>query len=174
MKILIAVAPEKFRDEELAEPVAALQKAGIEYDIASTRRGPCTGMLGAKTTATLSFDDIDPKRYEGLVIVGGAGSQTHLWDDELLIPIVNIFHQKGKVVAAICLAPVVLARAGILKGKKATYFENPASFREMRIGGAVVVNKPVVTEGRVITANGPTASKAFADEIVHALTAVEW
>ena len=174
MKILIAIAPEKFRDEELAEPVAALQKAGIEYDIASTRRGPCTGMLGAKTTATLSFDDIDPKRYEGLVIVGGAGSQTHLWDDELLIPIVNIFHQKGKVVAAICLAPVVLARAGILKGKKATYFENPASFREMRIGGAVVVNKPVVTEGRVITANGPTASKAFADEIVHALTAVEW
>jgi protease I len=174
MKILIAVAPEKFRDEELAEPVAALQKAGIEYDIASTRRGPCTGMLGAKTTATLSFDDIDPKRYDGLVIVGGAGSQTHLWDDELLIPIVNIFHQHGKVIAAICLAPVVLARAGILKGKKATYYENPASFREMRIGGAVVVNTPVVREGRVITANGPAASKAFADEIVHVLTAVEW
>ena len=174
MKILVAVAPEKFRDEELAEPVAALLKAGIEYDIASTRRGSCTGMLGGKTTATLSFDDIDPKRYEGLVIVGGAGSQTHLWNDELLIPIVNIFHQHGKVIAAICLAPVVLARSGILKGKKATYFENPASFREMRIGGAVVVNKPVVTDGRVITANGPTASKAFADEIVHALTAVEW
>ncbi|MDP2796102.1 MAG: DJ-1/PfpI family protein [Methanoregula sp.] len=174
MKILIAVAPEKFRDEELAEPVAAFQKAGIEFDVASTRRGPCTGMMGAKTTATLSFDDIDPKRYDGLVIVGGSGSQTHLWNDELLIPIVKIFHQHGKVIAAICLAPVVLARAGILKGKKATYFESPASFREMRIGGAVIVNTPVVRDGRIITANGPSASKAFADEIVHALTAVEW
>ena len=174
MKILIAVAPEKFRDEELSEPIAALQKAGIEFDIASTRRGPCTGMMGAKTTATLSFDDVDPKKYEGLVIIGGDGSQTHLWDDEMLIPIANIFHQKGKVVAAICLAPVVLARAGILKGKKATYYENPASFKEMRIGGAVVVNAPVIREGHVITANGPSASKAFAAEIVHALTAVEW
>jgi protease I len=131
-------------------------------------------MLGAKTTATLSFDDIDPKQYEGLVIIGGAGSQAHLWGHELLIPIVNIFHQHGKVVAAICLAPVVLAQAGILKGKKATYFENPASFREMRIGSAVVTNAPVVRDGRIITANGPAASKAFADEIVHALTAVEW
>ena len=174
MKILIVVAPEKFRDEELAEPVTAFLKAGIEFDVASTRRGTCTGMLGAKTTAALSFEDIDPKRYEGLVIVGGAGSQTHLWGDELLIPIVKIFHQYGKVVAAICLAPVVLARSGILKGKKATYFESPASFKEMRIGGAVIVNTPVVRDGRVITANGPSASQAFADEIVHALTAVEW
>jgi protease I len=174
MKILIAIAPQKFRDEELSEPIAALQKAGIEFEIASTRRGPCTGMLGAKTTATLSFDDIDPKRYEGLVIVGGIGSQTDLWDDEMLIPIVKMFHQSGKVVAAICLATVVLARAGILKGKKATYYESPASFREMKIGGAVITNAPVVKDARIITANGPPASKAFAAEIVHALTAVEW
>ena len=174
MKILIVVAPEKFRDEELAKPVTAFLEAGIEFDVASTRRGTCTGMLGAKTTATLSFDDVDPKRYEGLVIIGGAGSQTHLWNDEMLIPIANILHQKGKVVAAICLAPVVLARSGILKGKKATYFESPASFKDMKIGGAVIVNTPVVRDGRVITANGPSASLAFADEIVHALTAVEW
>jgi len=174
MKILITVAPEKFRDEELAEPVAAFRKAGIEFDIASTRRGLCTGMLGAKTTATLSFEEIDPKRYDGLVITGGTGSQTHLWDDEMLNQIVKFFHQSGKVVAAICLAPVVLARAGILKGKKATYYESPASFREMKIGGAVIMNAPVVRDGRVITANGPSASHEFADAIVQALTAVEW
>jgi protease I len=50
MKVLIVIAPEKFRDEELAEPVAALKATGIGYDIASTRRGTCTGMLGAKAT----------------------------------------------------------------------------------------------------------------------------
>ena len=86
----------------------------------------------------------------------------------------NIFYQKGKVVAAICLATVVLARAGILKGKKATYYDSPVSFREMKAAGAVITNAPVVRDARVITANGPSASKAFADEIVHALTAVEW
>ncbi len=174
MKILIIIAPEKFRDEEVAVPVATFQKAGIDFDIASTRRGPCTGMLGAKTNATISFEEIDPKQYDGLVIIGGSGSQTHLWDDDLLIEIVKFFFQSGKVVAAICLSPVVLARAGILKGKKATYYESPVSFREMKAGGALITNAPVVKDGRIITANGPAASQEFADVIVKALTDVEW
>jgi protease I len=174
MKILIAIAPEKFRDEELAEAVAALQQAGIGFEIASTRRGSCTGMLGARATATLSFEEVDPGNYEAILIIGGSGSQVHLWDDDLLREIAKYFPLKGKVVAAICLAPVVLARAGILKGKKATYYENPASFREMKTSGAVLVNKPVVSDGRIITANGPAASKEFAAEIVRKITAVEW
>jgi protease I len=174
MKILIVIAPEKFRDEELAEPVAAFTAAGIGYDIASTRRGTCTGMLGAKATATLCLDDIDPKAYDGLIIVGGAGAQAHLWDDEMLQPIVRFFHDKMKPVGAICLAPVVLARAGILKGKKATYFESPVSFREMKAGGAVLVDEPVVADTRIVTANGPAAAKAFADTVIKMLTAVEW
>lgn len=173
MKVLIVIAPEKFRDEELAEPVAALTKAGIGYEIASTRRGTCTGMLGAKVAA-ISLDEVDPKNYDGLIIVGGGGAQAHLWDDDLLQPVVRFFHDKMKVVGAICLAPVVLARAGILKGKKATYFESPVSFREMKAGGAVLVNQPVVTDTRIVTANGPAASKAFADTFIKMLTAVEW
>jgi protease I len=78
------------------------------------------------------------------------------------------------VVAAICLAPVVLARAGILKGKKATYFNSPVSFREMRAGGAVLVDKAVVTDDRIVTANGPAAAAEFAEAFIRVLTAVEW
>lgn len=174
MKVLIAISPEKFRDEELAEPVAALTKAGIGFDIASTKRGTCTGMLGAKATATISFEEVDPKPYDGLIIVGGNGTPAHLWDDEILPILAKNFRESGKVVGAICLAPVVLARAGILKGKKATYNENPTAFREMKGGGAVLVNQPVVVDTRIVTANGPSASKAFADTFVKTLTAVEW
>lgn len=174
MKVLIAISPEKFRDEELAEPVAALTKAGIGFDIASTRRGTCTGMLGAKATAALSFEEVDPKPYDGLIIVGGNGTPAHLWDDDLLQILVRMFAEKRKVVGAICLAPVVLARAGILKGRKATYSENPTAFREMKGGGAVLVNQPVVVDSRIVTGNGPAASKAFAEAFVKALTAVEW
>jgi protease I len=174
MRVLIAIAPEKFRDEELAVPVAAFKAAGIAFDIASTRRGTCTGMLGAKVPATLSFEEVDPKPYDGLVIIGGSGSQIHLWEDDLLQVLVKYFQESGKVVAAICLAPVVLARAGILKGKKATHFDSPTAFREMKGGGAVLVNQPVVIDTRIITANGPSASQAFADAIIKTLTAVEW
>jgi len=174
MKVLIAISPEKFRDEELAEPVAALTKAGIAFDIASTRRGTCTGMLGAKATATTSFEEVDPKPYDALIIVGGNGTPAHLWGDELLPILVKNFRAAGKVVAAICLGPIVLARAGILKGIKATYSENPTAFREMKAGGAVLVNQPVVVDSRIITANGPSASKAFAEAVIKTLTAVEW
>jgi len=174
MKILIAISPEKFRDEELAEPVAALQKASIGFDIASTKRGSCTGMFGAKITATLLFEEVDPKQYEGIIIVGGTGSPVYLWGDAVLAQIAKYLAERRKLVAAICLSPVVLARAGMLKGKNATYFENPTSFKEMKLGGAIIVNKPVVIDGRIITANGPSASKEFAEVVIRKLTVEPW
>lgn len=173
MKILIAVAPEQFRDEELAVPAAAFRNAGIAYDIASSHRGTCTGMLGATTTATLAFADIDPGRYGGLVIVGGSGSQLFLWNDDVLVQLAITFNKSQKIVAAICLAPVVLARAGILNGKKAACFQSPASTSEMKKGGAVLVNRPVVVDGRIITANGPSAAQEFADSILRTLAGIE-
>jgi len=173
MKILIAVAPEKFRDEELAVPVANFRKAGIAFDIASTCRGSCLGMLGAKTTATLTFEEVDPNQYGGLVIIGGSGSQTYLWNNARILYLVKHFNESRKIVAAICLAPVVLARAGVLKGKKATYFESPDSTREMKSGGAVLVKKPVVVDGYIITANGPSAAQEFADSILRKVTEIE-
>ncbi|HUT38724.1 MAG TPA: DJ-1/PfpI family protein [Methanoregula sp.] len=170
MNILIAVAPENFRDEELAVPVTEFRRAGITFDIASTRHGPCTGMLGAKTTATFSFGEVNPQHYGCLVIIGGVGSQTYLWNDDQLIHLAKYFHDSQKIVAAICLAPVVLAHAGVLKGKKATVFYSPASVREMKDGGAVLVDKPVVVDGRIITANGPAAALEFAGAILRIIT----
>jgi protease I len=170
MKVLIVLAPEKFRDEEFTVPAAMVQKAGIGYDIASTRRGSCSGMLGAKTHATLSFEDVDPGFYDGILIVGGSGAQSCLWEDKVLGEMVKHFHASFKVVAAICLAPVVLARAGILKGKKATFFNSPVSFEEMKAGGAVLVDKAVVSDSRIITANGPEAAKEFGETFIRTLT----
>ena len=131
-------------------------------------------MLGTKVNATLSFEEVEPKTYDGILIVGGGGAQEHLWGDEILGEMVKYFHMSAKVVAAICLAPVVLARAGILKGKKATYFNTPVTFREMRAGGAVLVDKAVVSDNRIVTANGPEAATEFAEAFIRALTAVEW
>lgn len=173
MKVLIVIAPEKFRDEEFIVPAAALQKAGIGFDIASTRKGTCRGMLGAKVDATLSLDEVDPKTYNGILIVGGGGAQSYLWDDVLLGGLVKYFHQSAQVVAAICLAPVVLARAGILKGKNATCFYSPIASREMKAGGAVLVDKAVVSDSRIVTANGPAAAAEFAGTFIRTLAAGE-
>ncbi|MCQ8894762.1 MAG: DJ-1/PfpI family protein [Methanolinea sp.] len=169
MKVLVVVAPENYRDEELTEPLAACDRAGIGYDIASTRKGECRGMLGGKVQATLALADVDPSLYQGIVIVGGSGSPVYLWNDEMLRQLVLSFSRQGKVVAAICLSPVVLAHAGILKGKAATCYESPASTREMVKGGARSSRDPVVVDGSVITANGPAAARDFAAAVIKAL-----
>lgn len=172
MKVLMVIAPEKFRDEEFTIPAAAFQKAGIGYDVASTRRGPCTGMLGAVVNAPLSLEEVDFGSYDGILIVGGSGAQSFLWDDRILSGMVTSFHTAEKGVAAICLAPVVLARAGILRGKKATCFSSPASSGEMKAGGAVLVEKAVVSDGRIVTANGPAAASGFAETFIRTLLAI--
>ena len=92
----------------------------------------------------------------------------------MLTGLARYFHETGKVVAAICLAPVVLARAGILKQKKATVYDSPVAVMEMKKGKAVLVGQPVVTDGRIVTANGPLAAKDFAAAVVKELKDEFW
>jgi len=169
MRLLLAIAPEQFRDEELERPMAVFAQNGIDYQIASTRTGCCMGMLGATAEATLTFDEASADDYDGIVIIGGIGSQDHLWPNARLITLVEEFFRQGKVVAAICLAPVVLARAGVLKGRQATVFQSPASLAELKRGGANVIPMPVVADMQIVTANGPGAAEEFADMIISKL-----
>lgn len=169
MKLLLVIAPEKFRDEELEVPREVFDEAGIAYDIASTCPGTCEGMIGASAEAALAIDDADAAEYAGIVIVGGIGSQDFLWDHAGLRELVVTFFTTGKVVAAICLSPVVLARAGVLNGRQATVFQSPASVAEMKKGGAFLVDIAVVADLDLITANGPKAARAFAEAIVEKL-----
>ena len=170
MKILVAIAPERYRDEELDEPLAIFRDQGIGFDIVSTKKGSCSGMLGGKIEAALSFSEVMPDAYDALVIIGGGGSKVHLWGNRDLSALATAFVTGKKPVAAICLSPVVLARAGILNGRKATVFPSPDAITELRKGGAIAVNLPVVTDGNIITANGPEAAAAFGRAVVSALT----
>lgn len=169
MKLLLAIAPERYRDEELDIPKKVFEEAGIDVDIASTIAGTCTGMLGATAEAVMTFDDVNPDAYAGIVVVGGAGSEDHLWGNARLVSLVRSFFEQGKVVAAICLAPVVLARAGILSGRQTTVYQSPAAIQEMKKAGANLLNIPVVADMQVVTANGPGAAAQFADTIISKL-----
>ena len=166
MDLLFAIAPERFRDEELDIPKRVFEEAGIGIDVASTAPGSCTGMLGAALEADLMFGDVNPADYAGIVIVGGIGSKDSLWGSEELQRLTRLFFEQGKVVAAICLAPVVLARAGILSGRQATVYPSPAAVQELERGGANFVEIPVVADKQIVTANGPEAASGFAETIL--------
>ncbi|MDD4300548.1 MAG: DJ-1/PfpI family protein [Methanomicrobium sp.] len=169
MKVLMVIAPKRYREEEFEIPAKLFEEAGVLFDVASTKTGICEGMMGGEQEASLLISDAKEENYDGIVIVGGLGASDFLWKEDPLVELVKRFDDKKKVVAAICLAPVVLARAGILKGRQATVFETPASLELLKQGGASFVKVPVVSDQNIITSNHPTASAGFADLILEKL-----
>ncbi len=168
MKVLIAIPPEKFRDEELLQPVQVFQEAGVKFDLASTHVGVVMGVLGKKAKVNRTFEDILLKgtdEYYAMMIVGGPGTMVHLWNNTHLHELARIFNAKGKVVAGIDNGPIVIAKAGLLKKKEATVAPGP-TIREMMIDDAIIVNKPIVYKDRIVTANGLETAVEFAKLIV--------
>jgi protease I len=145
----------------LLEPKRALEARGITVTVASTRPGLAVGLLGARVSVECTVRQARADCYDALAIAGGAGSPTHLWDSEPLRTLARSVHAAGRPVAAICLAPPVLARAGLLAGRRATTFPSDRAIVELKRGGATYVEDPVVLDGTVVTANGPEAVAAF-------------
>jgi len=169
-QVLLVVAPERFRDEELLEPRRALEARGIRVAVASTRGGIARGMLGARVAVDGTVREADAGAYRGLLVVGGAGAPAHLWDSEPLRALARVVHDAGHPVGAICLAPPVLARAGLLAGRRATTFPAPRAILELKRAGATYVEEAVVLDGSVVTARGPEAAAAFAQTFAGLLT----
>lgn len=165
-RVLFVIAPERFRDEELAEPRQALEQAGHVVSIGSTRPGTASGMLGARVTVDTTIAAVSAEDLDALVIAGGAGAPGHLWDHEPLRLLAAALHRAGKPVAAICLSPPVLARAGLLAGKRATTFPDPRAILELKRGGATYVEQPVVRDGTIVTGSGAEAAAAFGAALV--------
>ena len=165
-RVLMVIAPEVFRDEEYVHPKAALEARGAIVETASTRPGTCRGKLGMTAEATLAVSDAEPARYAAVVFVGGGGAEV-FFDDPAAHALARSAHDLGRVVAAICIAPSVLARAGLLGGVRTTAFQ---SQREDVIAhGAVWTGVPVEVHGAIITANGPDAAHDFGLAIGDAL-----
>ena len=163
------IAPERFRDEELLEPKQVLEQRGVGVTVASTRSGTAAGMLGARVAIDCTVRQADAAQYDALAIAGGAGAPAHLWDSAPLQALVRAFHAAGKPVAAICLSGAVLARAGVLGGRRATVYAAPRALLELKKAGATYVGEPVVVDGPVITASGPEAAAAFGTALLNRL-----
>ncbi|MBM3308936.1 MAG: DJ-1/PfpI family protein [Candidatus Altiarchaeales archaeon] len=166
MKALMVLAPKNFRDEEYRTPALKLERAGITVHVTGPTSGPYTGMLGKVVTPDLTLDQVKVDDYDAVVLVGGSGSKEYLWSNSKVISIVNEASKKNKTIAAICFSSVVLAKAGILKGKMATVSPSGESIRLLQWNGAEYVKKGVVVDGKIVTAEGPANSEEFADAII--------
>jgi len=164
--VLMVIAPKDFRDEEFKEPHDLFKESGVQVTVASTDTVPAEGMLGMVVTPDITLEQVYSDSFDALVVVGGSGCRM-LWDNATLHEIINNFNVTGKTIAAICIAPVVLARAGILKDKKVTVY--PTAKDEIGKCGAMYTASDVESCDNIITCSGPKAAKDFAEIILKAL-----
>ncbi|MFH2069402.1 MAG: DJ-1/PfpI family protein [Candidatus Omnitrophota bacterium] len=111
----------------------------------------------------------DEEYFKPKAVLEEAGYQvktgsTDYFTDKTALKLAAGAYQKNKVVGAICIAPGILARSGILKGKRATVF--PGEIETLKREGAVYVALPVVVDGRIVMADGPEAAEEFGKTLV--------
>jgi len=168
-KVLCIIAQRNFRDEEFSIPKEILEKEGAKVVVASITLDEAIGMFGLRVKPDLTVRNANPYEFCALLIIGGSGSP-QLADYPEVINIIRRFEEQRKVIAAICLAPYVLARAGILRGRRVTVFPADFAITELRRSGAIYEEKHVVVDDNLITADGPKVAKEFGEEIVKVLT----
>jgi len=167
-KALFIIAQKNFRDEELSKPKQILERAGYGVDVASITTDTATGMLGGVVRPDLAVRDADITDYDMVVVVGGFGAP-ELAKHQEVIDLLALAEDKGKKLGAICLGPMVLAKAGVLQDKRATVYKTKESVAALEQGGAVFVDQSVVVDNDLVTANGPGAAEAFGNELVKLL-----
>ena len=170
-KIVLIIAFRDFNDEEYLIPKQALKAAGFEIVTASSNLGEAIGSYGDEAAIDLLMKDLEVKDFTAIVFIGGSGSSKY-FEDPSAHRIALEAVLEGKLLAAICIAPVILARAGILKGKNATVWSSnldKSFINILKKEGVNYTAKSVVTDGKIITASGPAAARAFAAEIVDKL-----
>lgn len=163
----MVIASEGFRDEEFFVPAEILKNSGFEIVIASDEKGVAQGDDGGEVEVDLTVDEIDPNNYEAIAFIGGPGGAEHL-DNEDSYKAARKFYNQNKPTTAICIAPVILAKAGLLKEKEATVWTAPldkSGQKQIEKEGAKFIDKKIVKDGAVVTACGPEAAEEFGEAI---------
>ena len=163
MKRVLVPLAEGFEELEAMAAIDVLRRAGIDVVVAGIPGTIVKGRSGVKIVADKRVDEIDNKSLDGIVLPGGNPGYINLGKSKKVIEIINDLDKNKKMIAAICASPSILAKLGILDERRATIY--PGMERD--------IPRPrsanVVTDGHVITSQGPGTSIDFALEIVKML-----
>lgn len=162
-KILMIIASQNFRDEEYLEPKQVFEQNGFQVFTASSKLELAKGALGAEVKPDITLENIAPDDFDAVVFVGGVGAEEYFNSPDAH-QIAQEFNKHGKIIAAICIAPTILANAGLLKNRQATCFDSVNE--KLVASGANILNQDVVADDKIVTACGPQAAKKFAQTII--------
>ncbi len=168
LPVLVIIAKQGFQDKELAGVRDELIKAGFSIVLASTESGSCAGKFGSTEQAEIALRDVDISAYDRIVYIGGPGAEAFK-DDPDALRIAQQTVKADKILGAICIAPVILAAAGVLNDKQATVWDSggqQAGFLQSK--GAHYTGQTVTIDGKIITGNGPDSAHEFGKTVAQA------
>ena len=159
---------------ELTEPVKALREAGADVHVVSDKDGEIQAFQhydkGDRIPVDTRLRDADGKKYDALVLPGGVINPDALRLVPSAIGFVRHFVEKKKPIAAICHGPWTLIDAGGVKGRTMTSW--PSLKTDLSNAGATWVDRPVVTDGTLVTSRKPDDLMAFNEAMVEAFSRI--
>ena len=169
-RVLIPLA-QGCEELEAVTVIDLLRRADIEVVTAGLDEGPVTCSRGVVLLPDTRLDEVLEEDFDMLVLPGGLPGADHLENDRRIIALLQQMAEKGRYTAAICAAPKVLARAGLLDDRQATSY--PGVLDALELPRTTRQDQPVVVDGRVITSRGPGTAMDFALELISQLAGRE-
>ncbi|OGO76985.1 MAG: thiamine biosynthesis protein ThiJ [Clostridiales bacterium GWB2_37_7] len=161
---------EGFEEIEALTVVDVLRRAGVDINtVAVTTAKEVKGAHNITVIADKTFDEIDNYSADMLILPGGMPGTTNLEKHEGLRAFIKEFYQNEKYIAAICAAPIILGKMGLLENSMATCY--PGFEKDLK--GAIHAEEPVIRHKNIITSKGPGTAILFALDLVEILVGKE-
>jgi len=144
-----------------------MRRAEIQVTTAGLDDNPVTASRKTVLVADNSLDELLNNDYDMIVLPGGLPGADHLRDDDRIINLLKKMAADGKYTCAICAAPKVLAKAGLLDNRNATAF--PGTLEKLNLPFTQIRSDPVVIDGTVVTSRGPGTAMDFALVLIEIL-----
>ena len=168
-KVIMVIAYYGYQPIEYEIPKKILLRAGFNVITASNKPGSATAKDKSTAKVDLTLDQVAIQSYKAIIFVGGSGALDNL-DNQTSYQLLTQSVALGILIGAICIAPRILAHAGILTDVAATGWDDDNQLASIfDEHGVNYIQAPVVSDQNIITANGPTAATQFADIIVQTL-----
>jgi putative intracellular protease/amidase len=172
--ILLVIPQNLFCDQQLLDLSTIFQMKSIKSVVLSMSGKEATGEMRSRVIPDGILVDWDKiflpnKKFDAVVVIGGKGSKKSIWSDPILPQILTDHYRSGKVVGALGLSVVSLARAGLLAGCNVSAPDNDACISVLKDAGAFVVEEPLTCSDRIVTAGDDSGGKLFGNKIVELL-----
>ncbi len=168
--VLVPLAP-GFEDLEATTIVDILRRAGVEVVTAGLQAGLIQGSRGLRVQPDASLDEVLERDFDMIALPGGLPGAEHLKNDARIQALLRRLAAADRYTAAICAAPMALAAAGLLDGRRATAY--PGVLEGLDLPGTTCLSDPVVLDGKVVTSRGPGTAMDFALALVELLAGRE-